>query len=209
MREYFSHDYNARNDQRIVKITMQFGLEGIGIYWCLIEILYECGGYILESQIDTIAFELRTQSERIADVLNTDLFKKKGKKYYSESVLTRLSKRKEKSEKARQSAVTRWNKETKTNANVMRTHSDSNAIKVKESKVKEIKERELLFTQSVLKFDYPKPMLDNFISYWTEPNKSGTKMLFELKPTWDTKRRLKTWADRDNSTEKPKSIAGA
>ena len=32
-----------------------------------------------------------------------------------------------------------------------------------------------------------------FVSYWTEPNKSKTKMRFELEKTWDTKRRLQTW----------------
>jgi len=32
-----------------------------------------------------------------------------------------------------------------------------------------------------------------FIDYWTEPNKSHTKIKWEMEKTWDTKRRLKTW----------------
>jgi len=36
-----------------------------------------------------------------------------------------------------------------------------------------------------------------FVSYWTEPNKSKTKMRFELEKTWDTTRRLQTWIKRD------------
>ena len=34
---------------------------------------------------------------------------------------------------------------------------------------------------------------NEFLSYWTEPNRSGTKMRFELQKTWETKRRLLTW----------------
>ena len=34
---------------------------------------------------------------------------------------------------------------------------------------------------------------NEFISYWTEFNKSRTKMRFELQKTWETKRRLQTW----------------
>ena len=31
------------------------------------------------------------------------------------------------------------------------------------------------------------------MEYWTEPNKSCTKMRFELEKTWSLGRRLKTW----------------
>lgn len=139
MREYFSHDYNARNDQKTVQLVMKYGLEGLGIYWCLVEILYECNGYIKEDQISTIAYELRTECERIESILNTDLFSKKGKKFYSDSVLKRLEIRKEKSDKARQSALSRWNPKDKPDANALPTDSESNAIKLKKKKVKESK----------------------------------------------------------------------
>lgn len=41
---------------------------------------------------------------------------------------------------------------------------------------------------------YSNDMLNDFYAYWTEPNKSLTKMRFELQPTFDICRRLKTWA---------------
>ena len=34
---------------------------------------------------------------------------------------------------------------------------------------------------------------EDFIDYWTEPNKSGTKMRFELEKTWSLKSRLSRW----------------
>jgi len=87
--------------------------------------------------------------------------------------------------------------------------ANDHTIRSKEDKEERLRARETIFRDKVLEFDYPKDMLNEFISYWTEPNKSGTKMLFELRQTWDTKRRLKTWADRDTKTDKPKAIAGA
>ena len=59
-----------------------------------------------------------------------------------------------------------------------------------------IKEREKKFKEQVLEFhpQYSSEMLNNFFNYWSEQNKSGTKMLFELKPTWDLSKRLNTWA---------------
>ena len=45
--------------------------------------------------------------------------------------------------------------------------------------------------------NYPKEMLAKFFDYWFEPNRSNTKMRYELEKTWSLARRLKTWADRD------------
>ena len=47
---------------------------------------------------------------------------------------------------------------------------------------------------------YGKEMIRAFFDYWTEMNKSETKMRFEQQPTWETPKRLATWAKR----EKPK-----
>lgn len=41
--------------------------------------------------------------------------------------------------------------------------------------------------------------IKNFVSYWTEPNKSKTKLKWELQQTWDTKRRLNTWMSNKNN----------
>ena len=46
---------------------------------------------------------------------------------------------------------------------------------------------------------YPERMLEAFISYWTEPNKSRTRLRYELERTWDTGRRLVTWSSRDRT----------
>ena len=61
------------------------------------------------------------------------------------------------------------------------------------------------FVFEVLSFDYDESILNGFIDYWTEPNKSNTKMKYELQKTWETKRRLKTWANNQKKWDKPKS----
>jgi hypothetical protein len=41
---------------------------------------------------------------------------------------------------------------------------------------------------------YGRDMMNDFYAYWTEPNKSKTKMRYELERTWDVARRLNTWS---------------
>lgn len=56
---------------------------------------------------------------------------------------------------------------------------------------------------------YPESMLEDFWRYWSEPNKSGTKMKFELQPTWDLARRLSTWAKNEAKFSQNRGGAGA
>jgi len=140
MKEYFSHDYNARNDTKLVKLFMKRKLEGIGAYWCIIEMLYEEGGYLLRSEYERIAFELRTNNELIKDIIeNYGLFEIDDLKLWSNTAMARLKKRIEKSEKARVSVKKRWDKYER-NTNVKEMKSECNTSKVKESKVKVVEE---------------------------------------------------------------------
>ena len=66
-----------------------------------------------------------------------------------------------------------------------------------------IKEREVKFSNSIcaLGMKYtpmiePK-IIEAFVSHWTEPNKSNTKMRFESERFFDKKRRLDTWIRND------------
>ncbi len=59
--------------------------------------------------------------------------------------------------------------------------------------------REKRFYDSLVEYTavYGAEMVRAFYDYWTEPNKSRTKMRFEQERTWDTARRLKAWAERE------------
>ena len=62
------------------------------------------------------------------------------------------------------------------------------------------------FVLNVMSFDYDKNILNSFVDYWTEPNKSNTKMKFELQQTWSTNLRLKNWAKNQKKWDKPKIV---
>ena len=49
---------------------------------------------------------------------------------------------------------------------------------------------------------YGKEMIREFFDYWSEMNKSKSKMRFEQQPTWETSKRLATWAKRERNYAK-------
>jgi hypothetical protein len=147
---YFAHDYNARSDVKIKKLLMKFGMQGYGIYWCIVEDLYQ-NANALPLHYESIAFELRISPDIIERIINDfDLFVSDGINFGSLSVQRRLDERNSKSLKARESAFKRWNK-SESNAIAMRMHSEGNAIK--ESKVKEKKVKESKINIPSNKFD--------------------------------------------------------
>ena len=68
--------------------------------------------------------------------------------------------------------------------------------------------RKEVFGKSLIPFmeKYPKEMIRGFFDYWSELNKSETKMRFELEKTWEVSKRLSTWANREKTTTKKSEI---
>lgn len=204
---YFTHDYNARNDIKIKKLIIEHGMKGYGIYWSIVEDLYN-NANALPTDYKSIAYDLRVDEKVIESIIRDfGLFVFDNDVFGSTSIEERLEARNFKSVKARESANKRWNK-SKGNANALQTECTPNAI----NKGKEIKERKVNKENSLLKRKndfkislsefletYGKDMLNNFFRYWTEPNKSKTKMKFELQKTWDIAGRLKYWASNDKT----------
>lgn len=98
----------------------------------------------------------------------------------------------------------------KQNPNESETISETKGIredKIIEDKIKEnnsksnLEIRTLEFKNSLIPFKqkYSIDMLKDFFGYWTEPNKSNTKLKFELQQTWSISRRLETWAKNDKT----------
>jgi len=67
---YFSHDYNARNDTKVLFLRMQLGMEGYGIYWYLIESLAESGGTLPLQLIPVLAMQMHTTEAKVNAVVN-------------------------------------------------------------------------------------------------------------------------------------------
>lgn len=135
---YFPHDYSARNDPKLQKVLAELGHEGLSVFWCLVEMLYENNGRLELSECKSYAFALHTNSELITNLLNNyKLFCSDDQFFWSNSVVSRLKSREDKSEKARKSAEKRWY-----NANAMRTHSEGNAKEEREERKEEEKRGE-------------------------------------------------------------------
>ncbi len=80
-----------------------------------------------------------------------------------------------------------------------------------QEKEKGIEERKKAFGFSLKEFDktYPKDMLTAFFRYWSEKNKSGTKMKWELEKTFELSLRLSNWAAREKGFDNTKPQAKA
>ena len=143
MNNYFPHDSNARNSDKLIPLRARLGAEGYGIYFMLIERLREEPSYMSVKDYNMLAFDLRVDSGKVKSVIEDFglfAFTDDGKCFYSESLMRRMKIKDVKSEKARQSAKSRWNKSERT-ANAPDNGCErtanapkSDAIKVKESK---------------------------------------------------------------------------
>ena len=134
---YFSHDSNARNDQRLMKVRMKYGMEGYGIYFGIIEILREQSDYTLTfSDLDSISFDLRVERNIIDDIVeNFDLFEIEEDSFYSKS----LKKRMEKLDLIKQKRADAGRVGGKSKANAKAKAKQNQASKVKQSIVKKSK----------------------------------------------------------------------
>lgn len=166
---YFSHDYNARNDNKIKKLIAKLGYEAYGIYWALIEELYNNENR-LDLDYEVLSFSLRVDEDKLKTIINDfELFVVKENYFYSKSAEKRIAEREKKRKTAKRNAGKRWanNKteevdesgndadedkpQSENNANAMQEqckndatalqpHNDCNAIKERKGKDKERKE---------------------------------------------------------------------
>jgi len=181
---YFSHDYNARNDEKIKRLIRKHGMQGYGVFWSIVEDLYN-NANALRMDYEGIAYDLRSDSDLVASVVNDfDLFIFNGDYFGSNSVQERLEQRNDKSAKARKSASYRWD-----NANAMQTQSDSNAKKErkgKEIKGKEIKEINISFDIFWDLYDKKVGDKDKLKKKWESLQDSDRKLIIDYLPKYKT-----------------------
>jgi len=130
---YFSHDYNAANDTKVLFLRHQLGMEGYGIYWYLIEQLANAGGKLPLELIPVLAMQMHCTDVKVNGVLmNFGLFTIDSGEFWSERLAQHLELRLKLSESGKAGANNRWG-----NRGAI---GEGNA---KESKVKEIKGNEI------------------------------------------------------------------
>lgn len=76
----------------------------------------------------------------------------------------------------------------------------------KEQKEERLNKKKNSFIKDVAEFKetYHRDILNDFVEYWTEPNKSKTQLRWEMEPTFDVKRRLARFDRNDFNNRKGK-----
>jgi hypothetical protein len=160
-------------------------------------------GSLCKSQVLRIC-KIDTIPEAIAEKLLID----DNGNYYQRRMREEREKRMNYSESRRNNRVKKEDKICETYDKHMENENENENIN--EDKDEKIKRREIEFKSEVFEFaeKYPEEMLNKFCNYWTEKNKSGTKMRYELEKVFEISKRLATWASRDKDivkTDTPKT----
>lgn len=94
---YFSHDSNAKTDEKILNLRAELGWDGYGIYWALIETLHDSTGYKFAfKSLSGLSINLGVRKEKLEKIINSfGLFEKDENYFWSASLLKRMDKKKE------------------------------------------------------------------------------------------------------------------
>jgi len=125
---YFPHDSNATRDPKLSAFRKKFGFEGLGIWWCLIELMHEQGGKFekFDGLIEGIAFHLSINEALLKQIFSASinefrLFREDDKYVWSDRVQDnlreRLEKRLKKVEAGRIGGIESGKKRSKTKQN--------------------------------------------------------------------------------------------
>lgn len=157
---YFPHDSNAVEDPKCIKLINTYGTSGYGLYWILLEKLRQQQNYMLP--LDVLKSYARYYNTKEKTLLNIiaefDLFVVRDDIFYSESLIKRMkviNKRREQLSKAgKLGNKVKYSKLQPSlsdrQAITMRQLSDSQAIAIKEKKIKEKEIKENIFIKPTL-----------------------------------------------------------
>jgi len=113
----FPHDADSLGDTKIVCLIKNYGFEGYGRWWAILETLRNCKHYALNitSHVaEGLSYKLLMSKEELKSFLDylcsVDLLITDGEKYVSPSLLKRMEKLELWIESRRQSADKRWKK---------------------------------------------------------------------------------------------------
>lgn len=110
---WFKHDYNARNDEKILELRAEFGAEGYGIYWMLIESMAETDyGGAKATLIGGLSHSYNVPKQKLMDLIqfatNVGLFYEEDGYIFSKRIVAHKMMRKEMSINGLRGADKRW-----------------------------------------------------------------------------------------------------
>ena len=111
---YFTHDYHARNDEKILRIRAKYGSRGYGVFWMLVEIMAEGTlPHIQIRDISTIAFSINEDAKWLEEFVNfcideAKLFLCDGQEFTSMRMVNHKIIRDKYHTKGKEGAIKRW-----------------------------------------------------------------------------------------------------
>lgn len=125
-RFWFDHDYQARNDDKILELRAEFGAEGYGVFWMLIETMADSENAAIKfSLIGGLAHGYGVTKPKLCDIVNfcvgIELLIKEDGFISSNRIRNHKIYRKELSEKNKGNADKRWKK---TDATALPSHTN-------------------------------------------------------------------------------------
>lgn len=89
--DYFRHDINASEDDKILDLLERGGYEQLGYYWRLVEYLYNRGGKVSKSRLSGVAWSLHMKVDTLSEVIcNYGLFEEDEEYIYSRRIVDTL-----------------------------------------------------------------------------------------------------------------------
>lgn len=102
---YFPHDNSARNDPKMQELLIEMGVAGIGLYWCIVEQLYEQDNILPMKSCKNIAYAYHVKEADVRRLITEfDLFDNDGANFWSASVERRMQKQQTTREARRRAA---------------------------------------------------------------------------------------------------------
>ncbi len=110
-KSYFRHDYNARNDIKLQSVITKHGAVGIGVYWIIVEMLYQNGGELPLDISRNISVAYFTDFKVVESVINDfDLFENDGNVFWSVRIRQTIDNTKKVSDARKAASRQRWSR---------------------------------------------------------------------------------------------------
>ena len=86
--EYFKHDINASEDDKICELLANGGYEMLACYWRFVEYLYSRGGFVYKNKLNSVAWILHMEIDKLNDLIyKFGLFVDSDETIYSKRIL--------------------------------------------------------------------------------------------------------------------------
>jgi hypothetical protein len=205
--KYFLHDSNSFNDEKITRLFIEFGYEGLGLFYTILERLALQEKPVLTSVLKH-QLKVGKKLNKCWDFMESiELISSNNGETFNKQLLSFSEKYQIKKEKNAK-RISQWRKNQEDSENVTCNESVRNTLKVKESKGKERKDIVSVinnnthpaligFRNNIFKEAKEQGITNNvaekFYEYWTAIDDHTKDFLWQTIKPFGIKNRLKNW----------------